>query len=51
MALADLVRGAIIDMSGQLYRQPKYVGTFRKVDAGTVSAAGKLFMYLNERGN
>lgn len=46
MALADLVQGVIIDMNGQLYSQPKYVGTFRKVGAGMVNAAGKLF-YLS----
>lgn len=39
MALADLVQGVIIVMNGQLYRQPRYVGTSRKVDAGMVNAA------------
>lgn len=46
MALADLVQGVIIVMNGQLYRQPRYVGTSRKVDAGMVNAAGKLFTPL-----
>lgn len=40
MALAGLVQGVFIDMNGQLYRHPKYAGTFRKVDAGMVNAAG-----------
>lgn len=40
MALADLVQGVNIDMNGQLHRQPKYVGTSRKVDAGMVNTAG-----------
>lgn len=31
-------------MNGQF--QPKYVGTFRKVDAGMVIAAGKPFLLL-----
>lgn len=38
MAAADWVQGATIAMSGQF--QPKYVGTFRKVDAGMVIVAG-----------
>lgn len=42
MALADLVQDAIIVMNGQPYTHPKYVGIIRKVDAGMVSAAGKL---------
>lgn len=41
MALADLVQGVTIDMNGQVH--PRYVGTFRKVDAGMVNAAGKCF--------
>lgn len=40
MALAGLAQGAIIDMNGQSYHHPKFVGTFRKVDAGLVKAAG-----------
>lgn len=42
MARADLVQDAIIVMNGQPYTHPKYVGIIRKVDAGMVSAAGKL---------
>lgn len=42
MALADLVQDAIIVMNGQPYTHHKYVGIIRKVDAGMVSAAGKL---------
>lgn len=38
MAAADWVQGATIAMSGQF--QGKYVGTFRKVDAGMVIVAG-----------
>ncbi|KAG8002712.1 Peroxisome proliferator-activated receptor delta [Nibea albiflora] len=39
--MADLhpVQGVIIDMNGQVYHHPRYVGTFRKVDAGMVNAA------------
>ncbi|KAM3617092.1 uncharacterized protein V6R79_002130 [Siganus canaliculatus] len=44
MALADLVQDVIIDMSGQ-HLHPKYVGTFRKVDAGMVSAAGTFMSF------
>ncbi len=47
MALADLVQGVIIDMNGQLHLPPKYVGTFRKVDAGLVNAAGKVFVFFS----
>ncbi len=46
MALADLVQGVNIDMNGQLHRQPKYVGTSRKVDAGMVNTAGKLLFFF-----
>lgn len=46
MALADLVHDVTIDMKGQLHHPPKYVDTFRKVDAGMVNAAGKRFPYL-----
>lgn len=41
MAHAGWVRGVIIAMNWQLYPQPKYAGTFRKMDAGMVNAAGK----------
>lgn len=41
MALAGLAQGAIIDMKCQLYHHPKFAGTFRKVHAGLVKAAGK----------
>lgn len=44
MALADLVHDVTIDMNGQLHLPPKYVDTFRKVDAGMVNAAGKPFL-------
>lgn len=40
MAHVDLVPGVYIDMT--VYRQFKYVGTFRKVYAGMVNAVGKL---------
>lgn len=46
MALADMVQGVIIDMNGQLYRHLKSVDTFRKEDAGTVIAAGKLLTFF-----
>lgn len=46
MARADWVRGVIIAMNWQLYPQPKYVGTFRKMAAGMVNAAGKPILFL-----
>lgn len=46
MALADLVHDVTIDMNGQLHHQPKYVGTFRKVGAGMVNAAGEPSFFL-----
>lgn len=48
MALADLVHGVIIDMNGQLYNQPKYVGTFRKGHAGMGNAAGRPFILFSQ---
>lgn len=48
MAVADLVQGVIIDMNGQLYSHPKYVGTFRKVDAGMANAAGRLLLFFSQ---
>nr|XP_040049179.1 makorin, ring finger protein, 4 isoform X3 [Gasterosteus aculeatus aculeatus] len=40
MALADLVQDVVTDMNGPICHHPKYVGTSRKVHAGTVKAAG-----------
>lgn len=44
MALADLVQDVVTDMNGPICHHPKYVGTSRKVHAGTVKAAGTLLL-------
>lgn len=41
MAAAEWVQGAAIAMSCQFH--PKYVGTFRKVDAGMAIVAGAFY--------
>lgn len=48
MAAADLVQGATIAMSCPF--QPKYVGTFRKVDAGMVIVAGGCLTFSSSWG-
>lgn len=46
MDLADWVHGVIIDMNGLLDHHPKYVDIFRKVYAGMVMTASKLFTFV-----